>query len=382
MNSNFLNIHDAVLILTFIECLFIVGLLHVLPSARPQSRSLLSFFFVLNAIWVVVTLLSWNDELRVLWVNSTLLTPLFTAFSLLLQGPCLYFYFRSLIEPVNFKRWKMLLHLAPFGVVALAIIIFRVDGVSWILKTPMPAATEAAARFAWTVIRCSPIVYIIACFSLLRRLHEQQHHLYSVVSPAKLKLDYFVLISFVTHWSWAFFQYVVGNFLSEEVNDIIGNCEDYLVVLQLNALLVLGLRNAKELLNIAPYDTKKVIAQPLDESKIELVERAINEQKIYLENNINLERFAEAAGLKPRVLSNILHTHYQLNFFDFINGLRVEEAKRLLASPDMANTSILDIIYKSGFNSQSSFQRIFKRATGCTPSEYRRNAQNPSLGEQ
>ncbi len=376
MNANFLNLHDAVLILTFIECLFLVGLLKVLPTARPQSRMLLSFFFVLNAIWVVVTLLSWNDQLRVLWINTTLFAPVFTAFALLLQGPCLYFYFRSLIETIDFKQWKIWLHLSPFALVTLVLIVFDVDGVSWILKTEMPAEREAAARFAWTIIRCLPIVYIVACFSVIRRLHEQQHHLYSVVSPAKFKLDYFVLWSFVTHWSWAFFQYVVGNFLSEEVNDVIGNMEDYLVVVQLNALLVLGLINAKELLNVTQYDVKKIGNQPLDDSKIALVERAINEQKIYLENNINLDRFAEAAGLKPRVLSAILHTHYQLNFFDFINGLRVEEAKRLLSTPDMDDVSILDIIYKSGFNSQSSFQRIFKRSTGCTPSEYRRNARS------
>ena len=83
MNANFLNLHDAVLILTFIECLFLVGLLKVLPTARPQSRMILSFFFALNAIWVVVTLLSWNDQLRVLWINTTLFAPVFTAFALL-----------------------------------------------------------------------------------------------------------------------------------------------------------------------------------------------------------------------------------------------------------------------------------------------------------
>ena len=382
MNANFLNLHDAVLILTFIECLFLVGLLKVLPTARPQSRTLLSFFFVLNAIWVVVTLLSWNEALQTLWINTTIVTPVFTAFALLLQGPCLYLYFRSLVETLDFKHWKMWLHLLPFSLVALVILVFDVDGVSWILKSAMPEEKEAAARFSWTVIRCLPIVYILACFSVLRRFHEQQQHLYSVVSPAKLKLDYFVLLSFVTHWLWGFFQYVVGNFLSEEVNDIIGNCEDYLVVLQLNALLVLGLINAKDLLNVTQYDAKKVISQPLDESKVELVEQVINAQKIYLENNINLDRFAEAAGLKPRVLSSILHSHYKLNFFDFINGLRVEEAKRLLTDPAMEDVSILDIIYKSGFNSQSSFQRIFKRATGCTPSEYRRNARTSSASPE
>ena len=242
----------------------------------------------------------------------------------------------------------------------------------------MDGQKEAAARFAWTLIRCSPVIYIVASFYAVRRLHEHFRQAYSSVSITEFKLAYFVLLGFLIHWLWAFFQYVAGNFLSDSTNDWVGNFEDFLVVLQVNGLLVLGIKNTKELLNVSQPEIMKTneqsTAQLIDQSKIELVENAIHQQKLYLENNINLDRFSELAGLKPRELSLILHSHYKLNFFEFINGLRLEEAKRLLSSPEFANVSILDIIYKSGFNSQSAFQRFFKRLVGTTPREYRRNA--------
>lgn len=383
MTSNFLNLHDAVLLLTFVECLFIIGLLRVIPTNRPQSRLLLSSFFFLSAAWVVSTLLSWNHELRNLWLNKTLFSPLLITVSLLLQGPCLYLYFCSLTEDLNFRSRIMLLHLIPACVASLAIILFHVDGVAWILKTPIPRDQEIAARFAWTLIRCSPVIYVIACFYKARKLEEALQHTQSFISRVEFKLADFVLLGFFIHWLWAFFQYLTGNFLSEEVNNWIGNFEDILIVLQINGLLILGLKNTGQLLKTSKTEVPKTIEQPLDPLKVAQVKAAIDEQKLYLENNINLDRFAELAGLRPREVTAVLREYYQLNFFEFINGLRLEEAKRLLTAPEHSEMSVLDIIYKSGFNSQSAFQRFFKRIENCTPTEYRRKAlqsleQNPT----
>ena len=93
-----------------------------------------------------------------------------------------------------------------------------------------------------------------------------------------------------------------------------------------------------------------------------------------MESNINLERFAELIAMKPRDLSRVINTHFKLNFFDFINGLRIEEAKRLLESPLHTQDAILDIVFKAGFNSVPSFQRHFSRTVGVTPTEYRKQA--------
>jgi AraC-like DNA-binding protein len=139
-----------------------------------------------------------------------------------------------------------------------------------------------------------------------------------------------------------------------------------------NILCAFGLKNTRQLLQVTPVEeVVKAAEVPQLDEKIKAIEHAIHEQKLYLESQINLERFSEQIGLRARDVSAIINSHYNSNFFEFINGYRIEEAKRLLISDDGKEDTILDIIYKSGFNSQSAFHRFFKRISGMTPSEYR-----------
>lgn len=59
------------------------------------------------------------------------------------------------------------------------------------------------------------------------------------------------------------------------------------------------------------------------------------------------------------------------NFFEFVSSYRVQEAKRRLADPS-DTSSILQVMYDSGFNSKSVFNTAFKNNTGLTPSDFRR----------
>ena len=376
MRSDFLNFHDMTLVLTFVECLFLGVLLRVLPSKRAQSRYLLSVFFFLVAGWVAATLFIWNPALQTSFINQTLITPLLLSSCILLQGPCLYFYLRSLTEHINMRRLYNLIHLMPALLAALVITVFGIDGTDWVPTSNLPNHEKLAAEFCWVMVRISPLVYVFACFYAVYQLPRKYQHLYSSLSTFEIKLSYLVLIGFFLHWLWACIGYLVGPFLTPEVNSLMGDTEDFLIVLQVNGLFILGLRNARDLLNLTQPEIAKPTEQVLDPKKIEILEKAVKERKLHMENNINLERFSELAGLKTKDVSLVVNLHYKLNFFEFINGLRLEEAKRMLTSPEFEDVSILDIIYKSGFNSQSAFQRFFKKVVGCTPTEYRRiNAQ-------
>ena len=67
-------------------------------------------------------------------------------------------------------------------------------------------------------------------------------------------------------------------------------------------------------------------------------------------------------------LSQFIQDEFGCNFYHFVNGYRVEEAKRLMkAKPDM---KILDISLRCGFSSPSVFSRVFTSFTGVTPSEW------------
>jgi AraC-like DNA-binding protein len=61
------------------------------------------------------------------------------------------------------------------------------------------------------------------------------------------------------------------------------------------------------------------------------------------------------------------------SFYDVINSYRVEEAKRLLLDEKNRNYTILSVGFEAGFNSKTTFNTVFKKFTGVTPTEYRDN---------
>lgn len=91
--------------------------------------------------------------------------------------------------------------------------------------------------------------------------------------------------------------------------------------------------------------------------------------KQYLDPNISLSILADIMIVTPRDLSEAINSESDMNFYSFINALRIKEAQHLLKSNlDML---VLDIAFKVGFNSKSPFNSLFKSTTGMTPSKYR-----------
>jgi AraC-like DNA-binding protein len=374
MKTNFLNIHDLVLVLTAVECCCLAVLLNLLPSKRIQPRRLLSVFFGLIAVVLTTTLIVWNGEMQSVSINQSPLVISILAFSLLLQGPALYFYLRSLSEDVVLIRWGNVIHLGPALVGAAVLLVFGINSIEWQPVTPLEGVEKHAVAFVWALVKISPVIYIIASVVAEYRLREHLRHFYSAISESELKLADVVLAGFCLHWCWSLLAYLLEGFVSASVSDTLGIIDNYLTVMLVNGLFMFGLINTRQLLNIQVVPVAKPVQPSKMDSKVEIIEKAIHKDKLYLEANLNLERFAEQIGLKPRDISAILKMHYQSNFFEFINRYRVEEAKRLLIAPEFKDETILEIIYKSGFNSPSAFHRFFKRMVGITPTEFRNQA--------
>jgi len=105
------------------------------------------------------------------------------------------------------------------------------------------------------------------------------------------------------------------------------------------------------------------------ESVNHLLMKRIRNEKIYKEMDINLKSLSETLSITPHQLSEYLNDHLKSDFRSFINSFRVEEAKRLLK--EEPEKGVLDICFDVGFGSKSSFNSVFKKATGKTPSEFR-----------
>lgn len=100
-------------------------------------------------------------------------------------------------------------------------------------------------------------------------------------------------------------------------------------------------------------------------------------KKMYLDPQLRLASIAEVLGLKVHETSELINRSLGLSFYDLVNSYRVEEAKRRLVDAQYAHMNVLGIASDCGFNSKSSFNEIFKRATGVTPTAFRENTKNP-----
>jgi AraC-like DNA-binding protein len=377
MKNTFLNLHEVILVLTIVESLFVCALFKLLPSKQAQSRNFLALFFLLVAGTLTTTLITWNSYLQTLQIATWSLVPMVLSACLLLQGPCLYFYLRSLSEPIEIRQPRHLVHIFPAVFVALIILLFKINVIEWLPWNwaGLAAIDRAAVKCVWAIVRCLPLVYVLACFWVEYRLRQRQKQIYSMIASTELRWAEIVLGGFFVHWLWSFAGYFLGGYLSGEMNDLVGTLNNYFTVILVNVLFVFGLLNTRQLLQLEPVEeVVKAAEVPQLEDKIKIIETAMREQKLYLESHLNLDRFSEQIGLRARDVSVVINSHYQSNFFEFINGYRIEEAKRLLLADENKEDTILDVIYKSGFNSQSAFHRFFKRIVGTTPSEFRSRA--------
>lgn len=104
------------------------------------------------------------------------------------------------------------------------------------------------------------------------------------------------------------------------------------------------------------------------------LEGLMRDDKIYLDADLNLQALAARVGIHYNYLSRIINEKFGLSYNDYVNGYRIEEAKRMLADPENAEKNILDIAYETGFYSKSVFNTAFKKMTGRTPSRYRKES--------
>jgi AraC-like DNA-binding protein len=127
--------------------------------------------------------------------------------------------------------------------------------------------------------------------------------------------------------------------------------------------------------------TEKYEKSGLDKEKasmyMDLLMRNMEEKKPYINPDLTLGQLAEMLSMSPHNLSEVLNTHLHQNFFDFINKFRVEMVKKDLVDPEKKNLKLFSIALDAGFNSKSSFNSIFKKLTGQTPSEYKKNNVGP-----
>lgn len=92
--------------------------------------------------------------------------------------------------------------------------------------------------------------------------------------------------------------------------------------------------------------------------------------KVFRDSELSLANLAERLDVPANYLSQVINEKEGKNFYDYINSLRVQEFIQLSQHPESRKLTLFAVAQSCGFNSKSSFNRYFKKATGLSPSEY------------
>ena len=105
----------------------------------------------------------------------------------------------------------------------------------------------------------------------------------------------------------------------------------------------------------------------------------MEQDKLYRETELTLQNLSEKLQYPSYQVSQAINEGLKKNFYDLINSYRVEEAKRLLVDPKNQNFTILSVGFEAGFNSKTTFNTVFKKFTGITPTEFRAQQKQLSI---
>lgn len=364
------------LILTFAgiaQGIFVVLLLNNKSVTRSRANLFLSILLIALSFSIAHILFAGDVINHISAKVYTLGDPTF-----FLIAPLLWFYTKELTGGRVQVAWKMILHFLPFLLIIIlslslqsinaqhAFIQFLdhhnklINIVFWIVLVAQFSFYLSAIRRKWIIYR-----------QLIRQEVSNKEHV--DISWISFIMIVFLLINL-------FFLFNLFVAIHFENNAWLAKTTALIFSLTVFALGYKGIlqkeifKNDAELIpdavNEAPSQT--VTSKP-DQELIKRLLDHMQERKSYLDPELTLSQLAKDLSISRSQLSQLINDGIGDNFYDFINKYRVEQVKKLMTDPRVKHFSMLGIALEAGFKSKSTFNLIFKRFTGLTPTEYRKN---------
>lgn len=107
---------------------------------------------------------------------------------------------------------------------------------------------------------------------------------------------------------------------------------------------------------------------------IQKVENHMQVNEPFMDSSLSVYDLAKQIDVPSRELSVAINHHLNKHFFDYVNEYRIKKAMEIFKNTNDDKLTVLEVLYEVGFNSKSSFNTAFKKFTGTTPSEFKRNA--------
>lgn len=359
----------TIVLLGFVQSLF--GVL-LFISKRPRHLS-----FTLLAVWLLVISVFLGAGLLPFEVVDYFKPGIFPI--LFLFGPLLYLYVSSLVLNNFTIKINQLWHLLP-----LLLIVAHRSLTDPISVTSINNPTESPSLFYnkiyYIILVLSLFVYWLFSLKLILN-HKRNIPFYFSNYTAKNTLSWLIFVVLV------FLLLILAQLFISTLQRIFGVSIFQFLSLFTNLtiftfiMLFFGLNQSvlfkpesTEEESIKTDSSEKYKRSALNEKEISHINQKVFEylktEKPFLSPEFNLQMMVDDLGISRQNLSQVINSSQNKNFYKLVNEFRIEEVKEKLMDPGFKNYTILGIAFECGFNSKTTFNRIFKKVTGITPTEY------------
>ena len=374
--TGFLN---TIILLGTLQGFIICCLLFYSNSDRMANRLLARLIFLMS----LASLNLYLNEIGIANLNglTSTLDALIPMIVVMPMGPLIYFYTQASLDR-EFKMTKrQRLHFIPVIidlVPSLTVIIFFVGVFSGLIR-------PNAAPWGRFIDDYNVYADIPRWFSVTFYLWMSGRYLASVKRRNNLTngqrirfrwMQQFFRVFFIFQVIWLL--YLVPYVIPRYTNFMLDTFKWYPVYLPMAIMIYwLGIRGYLVSSRVAATAKKNgagqsVFTSNVVEETVLLLQKAMENDKVYLDPNLNLSLMARHTGIAPKTISWVLNQRLQKSFNEFVNHYRVEAIKTKLQQETANNLTIAGVAMECGFNSQATFQRTFKDLTGMSPSEFRK----------
>lgn len=290
-------------------------------------------------------------------------------------GALTYLYCRTAITGSALTR-RDVLHLLPLAACYLLNLDMLFSAEKALDFVRMPETTLLRHTLTKFVFYGQAAVYAALLVGMVGRYQARARQTLSSYNPDVFRWLWSLIVFMVAIWGLKVLFYFIS---PAPALNLVADC--LLVVLVYFIAIVQwrnpGLFHIRQLAGqLAPPATPRQppssdgqLDQDTRESILKLVKDQVGDKALYRNSELTLATLADEVGVGVHHLSETLNQHGGKNFNQFINQYRVAEVCEQLEH--QSERRLIDLALDAGFSSKSSFNAIFKKHTGQSPSQYR-----------
>ncbi|MCG8328989.1 MAG: AraC family transcriptional regulator [Chitinophagales bacterium] len=369
-------LYNVTLVFIYLSILLSIFLLTT-KSKNRQGNIFLAVFIILRAI----------DASAIVYLRYIDVHPVIEILrhdiAGLVSPPFLYLFICSIVYSDFRLHHKDLLHIFPFlmvVIVSLPRVYFPILGATIFESLPENIFDRFEARFTYAIASIQTLGYIIATYILLSAYRKKFLENYS--SSVLYNYNWLMVLNSIT--LFLFLTATIKNIYKFNYDN------NSLLYLRISVLLIMlfliswmvlkalyspgifaGIDSSLRLVGTRPV-VRNAADKPEIIEKIATLDRYMKEYEPYLNPKLTIAQLAREMKWETKDLSSLINNYSGKNFYEFVSEYRINKAKEILQTPSEAHYTILEILYRVGYNSKSSFNTAFKKQTGLTPTAYRK----------